>query len=158
MLRPTGASPRTSSDLSKAPAVTGVERRAKSGRPELTEAAIVVAGGRRVGGPEGFGVIEALADALGGAVGGSRAATDPGWYPHAFQIGQTGKAVSPQLYFATGISGPIQDRGGTKTSKTIVVVNKDAEAPIFELDDDGVAGDLFRVVPQITDEVNRRKA
>jgi electron transfer flavoprotein alpha subunit len=144
-------------DAAKATRITGTEPVTGGDRPELTEASVVVSGGRGVGSAESFEVVEKLADALGGAVGASRAAVDSGYYPHQFQVGQTGKTVSPQLYVALGISGAIQHRAGMQTSKTIIAVNKDNEAPIFEIADFGVVGDLFQVAPQLTDEVAKRK-
>jgi electron transfer flavoprotein alpha subunit len=146
----------TISDAAKGARILKSEPKQASGRPELTEASVVVSGGRGTGGD--FSAVEGLADALGGAVGASRAAVDSGWYPYAYQVGQTGKTVSPQLYIAAGISGAIQHRAGMQTSKAVVAVNKDPEAPIFAMADLGIVGDLHAVLPAAIEEIKKRRS
>ena len=136
--------------------IVATDQKVVSDRPALSEARIVVAGGRGVDGD--FGPVEDLADALGAAIGASRAATDAGWISHDAQIGQTGVTVSPQLYISAGISGAIQQKAGMQTSKFIIAVNKDMDAPVFEIADLGIVGDLTKVLPQAAAEIRRRQA
>jgi electron transfer flavoprotein alpha subunit len=144
-------------DYAGAASVTATET-TQSERPDVAEADVIVSGGRGMGGPEHFALVEALADELGAAVGASRAVVDAGWRPHSEQVGQTGKTVSPSLYIACGISGAVQHLAGMKTSKYIVAINKDPEAPIFQVADYGIVGDVFDVLPALTEALREYNA
>ena len=165
VFRPAEAQPGKTATVDR-PAVTPpegtmkfVERREEvsTGLPELTEAEIVISGGRGMKGPENYVILEKMAAVIGAAVGASRAAVDAGWRPHRFQIGQTGRTISPKLYMGFGVSGAIQHLAGMRTSKVIVAVNKDPEAPIFKIADYGIVADLFEVVPALTEELKKLK-
>jgi electron transfer flavoprotein alpha subunit len=145
------------SDQAKGAVVTSRTPKGSSARPDLADAAVIVAGGRGIGSEAGLGVIEQLADTLAGAVGVTRAVSDLHWAPHDLQIGQTGKTVAPGLYIAAGVSGAIQHRAGMQSSKTIVAVNKDPKAPIFSIADFGVVGDLHTVLPALVVEIDKRR-